>query len=146
MSECGVSSTGTQLKYSTDGSTFTVIAGVTTFPEPSFTAETAECTPTADSASATRWREYHKTGVLDQGEVSFGLRWKPGNTSQTALFADLESNSARHFQLAFPDTDNTTLTFEAFVTGLTHATPDVESPDKVNQTITLRPTGEPTWG
>lgn len=132
---------GTQfLRGNEDGppETFTAIAEVTNISGISQEKETIEVT---HLESPSKYREFI-SGLRDAGEVTIDLNFIPDGTSFANLKTDFEADVARSYQIIWPDTASTTVTFEGHVTALP---PEAPVDDKLSISVTFKVTGVPTW-
>lgn len=133
----GMDAHGTRfLRFNDITEEFEHVANVTSISGPSAEREEIEVT-SHDSADG--WREFIG-GLKDPGEVSIDVNYVPG--VHNPLFDDF-NDSVRRYRIVFPDPDNTTWEFEAFLSGF-----EVEAPfdDKAEASLTFRLTGKPVFG
>jgi hypothetical protein len=88
--------------------------------------------------SANRTREFI-TGLVDPGEMTFEINWRPGNTSDQRLTALKNSGVYKLTRVTWPNT--VTWTFLGAVTGLEPSTP---IDDVATMTVTMRVSGTTT--
>jgi predicted secreted protein len=113
------------------------IAEIDSCGTPQWTADDIEVTHTE---SPDGYKEYVQ-GLKDGGEVSLGVNWLPGETSQKALYTAFEAGTVEEYSIPLNDTPKTTITFDAYVKGIS---PAIDRSGKVTATITFRVTGKPT--
>lgn len=77
-------------------------------------------------------------GLRDEGQLTFDINYIPGNAVHAALRADRDNAGLTKFKIIFPDDEETTWSFDAFVTGFT-VSGGVNAPVKAS--ITLEITG-----
>lgn len=136
----GEAAFGTALKRGGTGGT--AIANVVNFGGPSAEADMIDVSA-HDSASA--WRDY-VAGLLDAGELTMGINFDPNeathNDDSGGLWNDFKSRASVSYALVFPTTPAVNVEFDAFVRRY-----EVNSPhdDKLDATVVLKLTGEPTW-
>jgi predicted secreted protein len=123
---------GTELRKGT-----TEIAQVASISGPGLALDTEDVT-SHDSTDG--WEEVVGT-ILRSGEVSLDLVFDPAEATQVALHTDMVSRDANTYSLVFPDTANTTWTFDALVTAFE---PDAPHDGALTATATLKITGKPT--
>lgn len=80
-------------------------------------------------------------GLKDNGEMTFNGKFKPADSVHQAVVGDLDNDTAGNWKVTL--SDGTTIEFAAFVKDLpiTGGTDDI-----VKYSITLRITGDVTWG
>lgn len=78
-------------------------------------ALTRDAVDVTDLASADAYREWI-AGLKDAGELSLGMNFV--RDAIDGLLVDFDSGVIRECQVVFPDTGNTTFTFDGFVKGL----------------------------
>lgn len=133
---------GTLLKAGNGAATevFTTISEVTNIGGPGLALDPIEVTNMDSTAG---WREFIG-GLLDGGEVSISINYKPDNATHNAangLINDMENRTKRNFQLIFSDSGNTTFSFTALVTGFESTAP-VDG--HLTADVTFKITGQPT--
>lgn len=129
---------GTELQVG-DGEaneTFTKIAKVTNIGGPSLSLDTEDVT---DHDSVDGWEEVMAT-ILRSGEVSLELSFLPVNAGHVGLINDMTNRTLRNFRLVFPDDSNTTWSFAGYVVGFD---PSAPHDNKLEATVTIKPTGKP---
>lgn len=127
---------GTLLKRGdgADPENFTVIGGVANISGPGMSLDTIDATA-HDSPGGF---EEVIASFIRTGEATLEVRFDPGDTEHKALMQDLKDRVNRNFQLVFPDVDETTWTFSAFVTNYEPAAPH---DGLLGLNVTLKPTG-----
>jgi len=119
----------------------TEIAEVTNVGGPKLARDTIEAT---HHKSEDMWREFIK-GLKDGGEVSLDLNFMPFNSTHnasTGILSDFaDDTTIPTWTLVFPDSAQTTWTFDAIVTGFEPSEP---FDDKLTASVTLKVTGKPT--
>jgi len=122
------------LSRSTDGTTFTVIPGVTNFDDGGFTAEELDAT---DYDSTGNTREY-VNGYKDGQEGSFVVNFDPGNAVHQALISDVGSANIylRHRY------DDRNLTIPVAVKRTSNPS---EVGGILKMTVTFKPAGAAVW-
>lgn len=129
---------GTELKRGANK-----IGEVTNISGPGLTRATPEAT-SMDSTNG--WQEFIG-GLKDGGEVTFEVIYDPVDTTLAAssgLLSDIDGagqTAAQAWSLVFPDTGNTTWSFNAW---LTSVSPAIPVDDKIMLEVTLKVTGQPT--
>ena len=116
---------------------FVAIAGMSEFPEPSFTAETGECT---DFDSVGGWKEYYKNGTFDAGQLALTMFWRSGDAQQSQLYQDFLGLDAQNYRIVWSDALNTTMTFAGLLIGWGRNTQIAEA---ITQPLNFQITGEP---
>lgn len=134
-----ISSFGTLLQRGdgADPEVFSTIAEVKDIKPPALSADTEEVTH-QDSPGG--WKEYLST-LLDGGEVTFDLNFIPTDTGHLALITDMTNRVKRNFKVIFPD--GTPWSFTALVTGFE---PDAPVSGTLSASVTLKVSGQPTFG
>jgi predicted secreted protein len=105
---------GTQLKVgnsATPTEVFTLIPGIRSITGPSMSAETIDIT-SHDTPGSFRDK---MQGLKDWGVLSFDLLWEPDNVQHQQLFDDYKAGTERNYELIYPDTGSTKLSFKGFV-------------------------------
>lgn len=133
----GLDGFGTQFKRGdgADPEVFTAIADATGISGPGLSRETIDVT-SHDSEDG--WMEF-LGGLKDGGEVTVDVNYQPSD--HDTLVADFEDTAPRNYQLVFPDTDSTTWTIAAILTGFE---PDAPYDDKLSASLTFKVSGKPT--
>ena len=116
--------------------TFFKIARVADISGPCIEVDQDEFT---DHDSPDGWEEIIPT-VLRSGEVTFDLSWIPENMGHINVVKDLVERKKRNWRLVFPDTNNTTWSFAAYVVGFD---PEFPPEERIQASVTLKPTGKP---
>lgn len=114
---------------------FTKLSEVTSIAGPNLTKAQIEVT-SLDSLDG--FREFI-TGFKDPGEITLEMNYT--RDGYATLKEDFDSEDEWNYQIVFPDDGNTTLSFAAFVTGITVNTP---FDDKVSMTVTFKIDGPVT--
>jgi len=114
---------------------FTALANVNNISGPAFTRAVIDVTA-HDSPDA--WME-SVGGLKDGGEITIDLNYDPA--AHDSLIADLSDTDPRSYRVVFPDTDATSWTFPAILTGF-----EVTAPidDKLTASLTYKVAGKPT--
>lgn len=122
----------------TPGTTYEVVANVTTISGPSRSRETIDVTA-HDSPGG--WMEFIG-GLKDGGEVSLDINYDPSEDTHD-LDDDFDDVSARNYQIVIlPGTeDEHTWSFKGVLTGLEDEFP---YDDKMSRTMTIKMSGKPT--
>lgn len=125
-----------------DGATpveaFASIAGVVNISGPQLGLDTVDASA-HDSPDA--WEQ--KVATLKRtGNVTFDLRWDPGDATYGLLFGDLDARTTSNFKLIFPDTGLEEWAFEAYVTQLG---PTAPHDGVLGMSVQLTVTGEPDF-
>ena len=126
---------GALLKRGDGGGTevFTTVAEVVDIREVSTTLATVDAT---HMESPSGHMEKIAT-LLEAGGVSVELNYRPGDTTQNNLRADMLAKTLRNFQITIPGSSKV-VSFAAFVT---KAGPAFPHDNKMSQTIELTPSG-----
>lgn len=134
---------GTKLQVGNGGGpeTFTTIAEVLDVKAPNESQNTIEVT-SHDSTAA----EFIAEGIVDGGEVTFGLNFIGSNPQHQGLRADLRNGTLRNFKLLIPDktldADKTTFSFSGIVTAFDG--PEAPVRGKLQANVTIKISGLPT--
>jgi hypothetical protein len=133
---------GTKLKIGDGGSpvSYTTIAEVVEISGPALSVDTADATHHSSSGD---YEEVVPT-VIRSGEVTFDINYLPTDSTHDAtdgLLNDLENKTKRNFELVFTDGSNTTWTLTGYVTGFE---PSAPHDDKLDASVTIKLTGQPT--
>jgi len=131
MATAGTRGWGCLLKKG--GTTGTTVAEVVSIDGPGIDRGMVDLS-NMDSASG--WKEY-AGGMIDPGQITCELNFLPGNTTHTALKADLTA-TATSYALVFNDAATTAWTFNALVQSLS---PSASAEDKLGATVTFQLTG-----
>lgn len=119
----------------------TTIAQVKSISGPSLSLDTVDVT-SHDSTGG--WEEVVGT-ILRTGEITLEIEYDPAHATHKyaagGLLYDLVQKTANAYTLVFPDSANTTWSFNALVTGFEPAGP-VDGDLTAN--VTLKITGQPT--
>ena len=129
------SGVGTQfLRGDTDSSStgYTAIAEVNSITGPTKTRAFIDVT-SLDSTGG--YREFI-TSFRDAGEVTLEMNFT--RDGYVLINSDFESEGSQPFRIILPDTGNTQLDFDAYVTDISMAIP---LDDKVTSSVTLKVTG-----
>jgi predicted secreted protein len=124
----------------TPSESFTAVAEVQDCVPPTFSKEAIDVT---HHGSTDGWREF-LSGLKDGGEVTLTLGWLPQNATHddsTGLLSHLYGDDVNNYQIILPDTDETTFTFAAVVTGFEGASPLDAA---MTADVTLKVSGKPT--
>jgi len=81
-------------------------------------------------------------GLIDNGEVTLELNHIPGNSQQVGLRDDQKNKVMRNFQVVWPDSASTTVTFTGLVLSIGRAIPKEE---KMTISVGLKVSGVLTW-
>lgn len=131
-----VTGIGTQFKRG-DGATpteaFTKLAEVYNITGPGMTRETVETT-TYDSTDGYREKI---GGLRDGGTLTFTMNFK--RSTYLIIKGDFEEDAAKNYQVVFPDTDETTLSFSGLVTELPTSIPEG---DRITVDVTIEISGK----
>ncbi|MYS34933.1 MULTISPECIES: phage tail tube protein [unclassified Streptomyces] len=133
----GIDGFGTILKRG-DGETpevFTAIANITGIEDGGRSRNTIDVTA---HDSPDQYMEF-VGGLIDPGEVTADVNYDPA--VHDVLEADLEDKDPRNYQIVFPDTDATTFSFAAVMTGLSKSAP---YDNKLSASLTFKVSGKPT--
>lgn len=132
----GHSSTFKRSSDGTSGGTMTALAEVISINGVNLTRETVDVT---HLTSTSRYREF--IGALrDGGTVTIGLNFDADGTDYTNAVADLNSDTAGYYEIAFPDTSE--WGFTGFATDVSLDTP---MDDKMTVEMTYKVTGVPAF-
>lgn len=134
---------GTLLKVGdgADPENFTPIAEITALKPPGMENEAVEVTNQGSGG----WDEWIPV-LTKGGEVSFEINYVPGEATHdgsNGVISLLRSRTTRNWQIVFPDTASTSVTFAAFVQKFD---PEANPKDKLKASVTLKVTGPVTWG
>jgi len=90
------------------------------------------------------WREFIG-GLKDAGEVTFQINFIPNSSQHRQLLADLGTDPAPqiNYRIEFNNTAGSILLFPKCLVTNFSVTEELES--SVMASITLRPSGQPTW-
>lgn len=113
------------------------IAEVTDTTPPGMSREVVDAT-SHDSAEG--WREFI-SGLRIQKDASLILNYVPGGSAFDDLKEDFDADEPHKYKITFPGGTESVI-FSAFVTDLSPAPPMA---DKMTLSVTLKPTGKPTW-
>jgi len=92
--------------------TYTTIAEINSFNGPGGNSSVIDVTDLSSTAKE------KLAGLNDNGQLSFECNFIPTNTQHAALRTAKENGTTIKVQIVFTDTDATTWTFDAIVTGL----------------------------
>lgn len=137
---------GAQLYYGsvTNISSGTAIGNIMSVTGPNQTRDPIEIS-TMDSTS--KWREFIP-GMLDAGEITVELNYDGSSGGNANGLSVQLTASAYTWTVNFNDATNTVLTNQSqwrcsgIVTSLGHA---IRFDDKISQSLTIKPTGAPTY-
>ena len=115
--------------------TYTPIANISNITGPGMSRETIDVT-TFDSTGG--YREFIG-GFRNPGTITLTMNFT--KTGYQLMKGDFEDEDAQSYKMVFPDTETTTLTFDAIVTELPLTAP---TDDKVTCEVTLQITGTVT--
>lgn len=87
-------------------------------------------------------REYKKA-IKDGQEIQLLIQYDPDDTVHAALRTDNDAETARSFQVTFPDSPAQTVTFDALVTNW--SVTNIEIDQVLQLEVTLKPTGDLTF-
>lgn len=113
---------------------FVTIGGIANISGPGMTVDTLDATA-HDSPGGF---EEVIASFIRTSEVTLEVRFDPSDTEHQGLLDDLKSRVKRNFQVVFPDADETTWTFSAFVTAYELTAPH---DGLLGLNVTLKPTG-----
>lgn len=128
-----------KLYYSTDdGTTYTLVAGVTQIKKPTASKSDIDMSDLQSSAME------FKQDIPDYGTASYAFNFDGTNATHQALLADEASNALRKWKVEVPENDVSTVT--TFVYDATVAGCDVEGSlgGKLDGTLNLRVSGAVT--
>jgi hypothetical protein len=112
----GFNAQGTTIAYeTTTPGTYANIAEIRSFNGPGGTATVIDAT-TLSSAGKEK-----VLGLMDEGNISLEMNFNPGDAGQIQLRADRAAQTRRNYRITFSDEDETTATFQAFVSQYTVA-------------------------
>ena len=114
------------------GSTPTEITGVDSIGDIGLTADEIEDTV----YGAETWKTFVR-GLKDAGTFDLGLNYDSDNTQHKGLVASFKNGTSDPYKITFPDASY--VTFSAFVSGVSMATPKDE---KIQRVFTLRIDGK----
>lgn len=142
MTTGATSSFGTYLKLGDGGTAevFATIAEVKDIKGPKLSLNTEDVT-SHDSTDG--WAEYIGT-ILEAGEVTFDINWKPANVTHSfsaGVLKDLVGRGKRNFQLVVPVTPALTWSFAALVTEFG---PEFKVKGALTSSVKLQVSGKPT--
>lgn len=126
---------GTQFKRGdgADPEVYTKLAEVYNITGPGMTRETVETT-TYDSTGGYREKI---GGLRDGGTITFTMNFK--RATYLIIKGDFEEDQAKNYQVVFPDTDDTTLTFSGLVTECPTSIPEG---DRITVDVTIEISGK----
>ena len=137
MPSSAVSGVGTTFgradTQATSEPTFTSISEINSIVGPNKSRSTFDVT-SLDSTGG--YREF-KPGFRDGGEVTLGMNFTIAGYD--TMNDDFEDDSSREYRITFPNTEATTMDFDAYVTSLGIGTP---LDDKITADVTLKITGQ----
>lgn len=112
MSDAAIKAQGTLLKLGTGSPlVYTAIAEINSFSGPGGSVSVIDVTDLASSAKE------KIAGMNDNGQLSFECNFIPSNAQHLALRTAKENGTQVKIQLVFTDTEETTWSFDAIVTG-----------------------------
>ena len=129
-----VSSVGALLKK-WSGSAWASVGEVTTISGPSMSRETIDVTSLGSTGG---YREFIP-GFRSPGTLTFTMNFN--RTDYAAMKADFEDDSAQDYELILPDTDKTSLEFQALVTELPL---NLDSGSQITCNVSFQITGQIT--
>lgn len=135
MASNAISSQGIKLKIgngATPTELFNTIAEVVELGLPEETVDMIECTNLESE-----FREY-VPGIPSLGEFSITISYLPTNTQHEALREALRNKTKKNYQVVYPDTDETTDKFSAYVVGFA---PSGSMGELLTAEVTFQPTG-----
>ena len=135
MASNAISGVGTVFQRWDGSSAWVALAEVNSIGGPSKTRDTIDVT-SLDSVDG--YREFI-TGFRDAGTIQLGMNFT--RESYDIVNDDFESDVAQNYEIVFPDADNTTFEFAAFVT---EVPTDIPMDDKITVSVTLKITGPVT--
>lgn len=113
MGANAIKAQGTLLKLGAGSPlTYTTIAEINSFNGPGGNSSVIDVTDLSSTAKE------KLAGLNDNGQLSFECNFIPTNTQHAALRTAKENGTTIKVQIVFTDTDATTWTFDAIVTGL----------------------------
>ncbi len=134
MSSSAFSGVGTTFGRATvQAGPFTAIAEINSISGPDKTRGTIDTT-SLDSTGG--YREFIPS-FRDSGQIQLEMNFT--RAGYELLNDDFEDETAKWYQIALPDTEDTKLTFSAFVSSISTAVP---LDDKVTASVTLKITGQ----
>ena len=117
----------------------TTVAEVVSIGGPSMSRDVIDIT---SHSSASNSREFI-SGLINSGEVTLEVNWCPGNSSQDVIRdTDMYNENCVSYSIVWPDSDATTVTFNAYVTSF-----DINSPVDAQLTVSMgfQISGKPVW-
>ena len=134
MTTSAIAGVGAQFKRENDASSlvFTAISEVNSISGPNKSRDTIDVT-SLDSSGG--YKEFIAS-FRDAGEVTLGLNFT--RDGYVTLNNDFESDTIHSYQIVFPDTGETTLDFDGYVTAVGSA---ISVGDKVTFDVTIKISG-----
>ena len=131
-----VAGVGAQFRrWNTASATWVAIGEINSISGPTMSRDTIDTT----ALDTTGGYRTFITGFRDAGEVSLEMNFT--RTTYETMKTDFESAVVVNYELALPDTDNTTLEFEGLVTAIPL---DIPTDDKITASVTIKVSGQPT--
>ncbi|MBI4800632.1 MAG: hypothetical protein HY794_18230 [Desulfarculus sp.] len=125
-----VKAQGTTLKWNS-----VTVGEVSKVNPPSESVELVDATHLSSTG-----QEFISTAFSQLKEATLEVNLLPTDTGQLAMRADMRAGTPRTVVITLPDARVTTCTFTAYCKGF-----EVKGDKKYSATITLQPTGLPTW-
>lgn len=122
-----------------DGASTEAFASVGEMTEISFPGMSRDAVDVTHFTSTERWKEFIG-GLKDAGEITVSILFDPGDATVTAALADLNSDAAKNYQIAFADNGTTEWTFSALCTGIDGQIP---LDDRMQADFTYKLSGKP---
>ena len=139
---CGsYSSIGTQVLREDPVGVWTAIGGIAEMPSYNATQEVQECG--GYNAGVTGYRQKYKTGLIDQDDMTLTMDFISQDAVQMGLRTDFEATTSRNFRIVLPDDTNTTMELACNVTSW--GLPIPAAGEVLQRSVTLQPTGDPTY-
>lgn len=129
-----------QLGSSTTPVTFTDIPGLRTIPGIEQSQDKIEVTSHSSYSSGVAFRQYIPSGLIDPGDYEFDMQTDLTDTVHQEIFSIFKSKEERKWRLIYPD--GLAYEFSAYVSGITRAEADAQSPDAIIDTVALSISGE----
>ena len=117
------------------GTAWVDLAEINSISGPSITRDTYEVT-SLDSTDG--YREY-KGGFRDGNNVQLTMNFT--RSTYDTMKTDFEDDDAQSYEIVFPDTENTSFEFSAFVMEISL---EIVTDDKITSTVNLKVTGPVT--
>ena len=117
--------------------TYTSIVDVVGWSGPDETTGTIDTTDMSESTASKI-----ANGIVDGGRVTADLNARPAESSQSQLRTDMAAGTLRSFRLTLTDTGATTITFNAYVVGIS---PSGRRGEHIALSVTLDVSGAVTY-